>query len=293
VLLLSLKSLGLVLQPQRQQRGGRFPTFQVLFRTELVTSIKKTTDMRKLVFLFLLFTASIVVRSQTAPPTPPVPISLEQSLILNVNDPAKDFTVQMINGETITLSDLRGQVVLLSFGATWCPPCIRKLYAFPSMIIEPFENSPFVLLPILMNNMETVKEKMAELRENGVNINVGIDPNRSIFSLYAHIRAGIPKDFLIDQNGVIRYVSRGFSEEGMNELATMIQKLLDEQKPLQEKIEDLTVEYGNESEVESRFKNSRIMHFFAFLLCLCIFEVLRRLRKKRHKNKFNNIQQNL
>jgi len=234
--------------------------------------------MRKVLFLILIFTANIVVHSQTAPlPPPPIPADWNPS-ILNVNDTAADFTVQMINGETITLSDLRGQVVLLSFGAISCSPCIRKLRAFPSLI-EPFKNSPFVLLPILMDNMDATKELMARLKEDGVDFNIGI-AGRQIYRLYG--RGGFPMAFLIDKEGIIRYVSIGYSEEeGMDELATKIQKLLDEQEPLQEKIEDSTVEYGNESEVESRFKNNgAIIAVFAFLLVFVVGMVLRKMRKK-------------
>ena len=180
--------------------------------------------------------------------------------VLNVNDIAEDFTVQMITGETITLSDLRGQVVLLNFWATWCAPCIRKLYAFPSMIIEPFKNSAFVLLPISIGEtMETVKEKMVELKKDGIDFNVGIDPERNIYNLYA--RGGIPIAFLIDKNGVIRYVSRGFSEQGLNELATMIQELLDE-----------------EFEQETAGRRTTIA-VFAFLLFFVVVVVLRKMRK--------------
>jgi peroxiredoxin len=147
---------------------------------------------------------------------------LGQLLLLNVNDTAKDFTVQMITGETITLSDLRGRVVLLNFGATWCAPCMRKLRAFPALI-EPFENSAFVLLPILMNEMDCLKEQMEQFKKDGIDFNIGSDPERLIFSLYTRGFA----TFLIDKNGIIRHTAIGYSEEGMNELATMIQKLLE------------------------------------------------------------------
>ena len=207
--------------------------------------------MRKVLFLILFFTATIVVHSQE--PTPPPPVSLD------VNDTAKDFTVQMINGETVTLSDLRGQVVLLNFGSIWCAPCMWKFYALPSAILEPFENSAFVFLPILTDPMDSVKERMARFREVGIDFNVGIDTDLSIFNQYAGV--GIPMTYLIDKKGVIRYVSWGFSEQRLSDLAPMIQKLLDE-----------------EFEQETTGRRTTIA-VFAFLLFFVVVVVLRKMRK--------------
>ena len=116
--------------------------------------------MKKFIFLSLFFSAyhSYGQRNATE--------SIERA---GVGDQAKDFTVQMINGETITLSDLKGQVVLLNFWRTSCPPCINELRAFPSKIVEPFKNSAFVLLPISTGeskrDVERTMGKVLEQRE--------------------------------------------------------------------------------------------------------------------------------
>ena len=151
----------------------------------------------------------------------------DNQYILNVDDSTKDFTVKMINGENIRLSDLKGKVVLINFWATWCAPCIMEFYDFPSKLIAPFKNSMFVLLPISKGEtLDEVETKMTKLRKDGIDFNVGIDPEEAIFNLYA--KGAIPKNVLIDKEGIIRYVSTGNSEDNLNSISSMIRKLLNE-----------------------------------------------------------------
>jgi len=147
---------------------------------------------------------------------------------INVNDSIRDFTVKMIDRTNIKLSELKGKVTLINFGATWCAPCLMEFYEFPSMIIEPFKNSTFVLLPISRGETEEkVKDKMTQLKQKGIDFNVGIDRNQTIASLY-DAKNAIPKNILIDKNGIIRYISTGYSEDDLNKIISMIKKLLDQ-----------------------------------------------------------------
>lgn len=148
-------------------------------------------------------------------------------LKLNVNDPAADFTVEMVNGEKLKLSDLKGKVILINYWATWCAPCLMEFTEFPEHILEPYKDQDFILLAISIGETkEKVAQKMEKLKKYGVNFNVGIDPTEEIWKKYAS--GAIPKNFLIDKDGVIKHISIGNTSGNVQKLAVAIKKLLQE-----------------------------------------------------------------
>lgn len=150
----------------------------------------------------------------------------KNELKLNINDPATEFKVEMINGEKINLSDLKGKIVLLNYWATWCAPCLMEFTEFPKKILEPFKNENFILIAVSIGeNKEKVKKKMDKMKKYGVNFNVGVDPQKKIWNKYA--TGAIPKSFLIDQNGIIKYISIGNAEGNVDKLTKEIKKLIE------------------------------------------------------------------
>ncbi|OAB80440.1 TlpA family protein disulfide reductase [Cochleicola gelatinilyticus] len=146
--------------------------------------------------------------------------------LLRAGDRAADFTVQMVDGTQIQLSDLKGKVVLLNFWATWCAPCIKEFYDMPEAILSPFKEEAFVFLPVSMGEpLEKVSKKITDLQKKGLNFNAGIDPKKEIWNQYATY--GIPRNFVIDKDGIVRYVSSGYSEENITALAKEIRALLE------------------------------------------------------------------
>ncbi|MBR4995889.1 MAG: redoxin domain-containing protein [Alistipes sp.] len=147
---------------------------------------------------------------------------IEKTTLAKVGDKAADFTVEMLDGKQITLSKLKGKVVLVNFWATWCPPCREELKHVQKEIIDRFKGKDFVFLPISRGEK---KETVMAFREKaGYTFPMGLDPKQSIFKLFASNY--IPRNFLIGKDGKIVYLSVGYDEKEFKELIEAIDKAL-------------------------------------------------------------------
>ena len=143
---------------------------------------------------------------------------IKATTIINQGDKAPDFTVEMFNGEKITLSQLKGKVVLINFWATWCPPCRQELTHVQKEIIDHFKGQDFVFLPISRGEKKSVVEAFRE--KTGYTFPMGLDPTQEIFKKYASNY--IPRNFVVGKDGKVIYVSVGFEPA---EFANMIKAI--------------------------------------------------------------------
>jgi cytochrome c biogenesis protein CcmG, thiol:disulfide interchange protein DsbE len=115
-----------------------------------------------------------------------------------IGRPAPAFSVQGSDGK-VTLSDFRGQVVVLNFWATWCPPCVEEL---PSMIEmqKRMQAQGVKIVGISIDEDATAYNKV--LQQYGVNFLTVRDPDRRVSSEYGTF--GWPETYIIDRQGIIR-----------------------------------------------------------------------------------------
>ena len=127
---------------------------------------------------------------------------------------APDFTVEMIDGSKVALSELRGKVVLLNFWATWCPPCREELSQVQQQVIDRFAGEEFVFLPISRGEERAAVE--AFRAKTGYAFPMGLDTDETIYKRYA--TRFIPRNFLIDRTGRVVKATVGYDDEEFAEL---------------------------------------------------------------------------
>lgn len=114
---------------------------------------------------------------------------------------APDFSLQNLDGEMVTLSDLRGQVVLINFWATWCGPCVEEMPTIDAR----YRQGDFEVLAV---DFDEPADVVAEfVRELGISFPILLDPGGEIQRLY-QVR-GYPTTFFVDETGIIKVMHLG------------------------------------------------------------------------------------
>ncbi|MBI3609559.1 MAG: TlpA family protein disulfide reductase [Nitrospirae bacterium] len=142
-----------------------------------------------------------------------------------INDKAPDFTLQDLNGQPVSLPGLKGKVIFIDFWADWCPPCKKE---FPELnkLAERYKESDMLILAV---NLDKKRAHVDEFLERlpmplSQRMTVLLDPQSTVVSSYG--ARAMPTSFIVDKEGVIRYIHLGFNEADPAKWVTEIEALL-------------------------------------------------------------------
>ena len=183
-----------------------------------------TTSLVAMLVILLALVAAIIFWPVEASANSAVqqPQDIESTTLIHAGDVAPDFTVEMLDGKRVTLSSLRGKVVLVSFWATWCPPCRQEMSHMQEGVIDRFAGSDLVVLPISRGEKRETVEKFIE--KMGYGFPVGLDIDQSIYSKYASNY--VPRSVVINREGKVVYVAVGYDEQIAQEIGAAIAESL-------------------------------------------------------------------
>ncbi len=117
---------------------------------------------------------------------------------------ALDFTLTGYDGRTVTLSQLRGKVVIINFWASWCLPC-REEAAYLEQTWRKYQNQGVVFIGV--DYADTEKEARAYIKEFDITYVNGPDLGTRISQAY-NIK-GVPETFYVDKRGQLRGLNVG------------------------------------------------------------------------------------
>jgi len=113
---------------------------------------------------------------------------------------APDFEARLVSGDHLSLTQLRGEPVILNFWASWCGPCAQEL-----PLLNRAASQGAVIVAVNFGETEDdVKEFLAEYP---VSLSIALDPAGKVARLYRV--SALPTTFFLDKQGVIRYKRAG------------------------------------------------------------------------------------
>jgi peroxiredoxin len=116
---------------------------------------------------------------------------------------APDFTASTLDGETITLDELRGQPVILNFWATWCGYCRYQMPFLQAASEEKEHEMEFVGI----NIRENIDKVRKVIDDDGIDYTIALDGDGAIANSY-NVRP-IPATFFLDEQGIILTIKIG------------------------------------------------------------------------------------
>ena len=140
--------------------------------------------------------------------------------LTEVGQEVPNFTFTTLNGETTSINDLKGKIILINFFANWCSPCMKALPEVQKQIWEKFKDREVVVLAF--GRGYSTKELKKWNQKKGFTFAICPDKDKSIYGLF--FTKYIPRNVLINKEGKIILQQFGFSKKGLQQLIETIEK---------------------------------------------------------------------
>jgi peroxiredoxin len=147
----------------------------------------------------------------------------DRGYIVEVGDMAPDFEMEFTDGQKTKLSQLRGQIVVLQFTASWCSVCRLEMPHLEKDVWQKYKDQNVLLIGV--DRDEPLETVIAFQKKIGITYPLALDPGANIFGLFANKEAGVTRNVVIDKTGKIVFLTRLFEEQEYQEMLSVLKKL--------------------------------------------------------------------
>lgn len=141
-----------------------------------------------------------------------VPVASSSVVPMSVDYAAPELSLQNINGETESLANYRGEVVLVNNWATWCPPCKAEMPTLSAYYTDHHAEGFTIIAIEAGDPLEPVAQFV---QSYDLKFPIWLDPNSA--SLRAFGNGNLPNSYVIDRTGTVRYAWTGEIDRTMLE----------------------------------------------------------------------------
>jgi cytochrome c-type biogenesis protein len=143
--------------------------------------------------------------------------------VVDIGAPAPPYHAAALTGDSVSLADQRGKVVLLNVWATWCHPCREEIPELRALH-QRYEPRGLELIGVSVDAQGNEDGIRAFMKEFQMTYPVWHDPDERVSSRFLVV--GVPATFLIDRAGILRWRKTGPIQPGDTSLANAIERAL-------------------------------------------------------------------
>ena len=151
----------------------------------------------------------------------------DRGYIVYVGDDSPNFVLNFPDGSQTSLADLKGQVTMLQFTASWCHVCWEEMPQIEKKIWKVYKNIGLNVIGIDRDETADVVIKFA--KEVQITYPLALDPGADIFALFADRDSGVTRNVIIAPDGTISFLTRLFEMQEFNDMKRVIHNLLMDQ----------------------------------------------------------------